>query len=105
MPKVQPQLDRGGFKARLPRDRGRIRDRHGLRGHILPGAALARSTLSPDVALARRMDGNARFVAGRPAAFDEDLAILGRNTAEKQGPLGAVLGTAAIIVRGTRDLR
>src|SRR5271154_4692696 len=40
------------------------------------------------------MDGNARFVAGRLASFDEDLAILKQNTIEKQEPFAALLSCA-----------
>src|SRR4029077_19280798 len=54
----------------------------------------AQTTLAPDAALARLMDGNARFVAGRLDSFDEDLAILKQNTVAKQEPFAAVLSCA-----------
>jgi len=53
--------------------------------------ASAQSVLSPDAALARLMDGNARFMTGRLASFDEDLTILKQNTVAKQEPFAAVL--------------
>ena len=61
---------------------------------LAPRSALAQTTLAPDAALARLMDGNARFVAGRLTSFDADLAILKQNTAEKQEPFAAVLSCA-----------
>ena len=61
---------------------------------LAPRRARAQTTLSPDAALAQLMDGNARFVAGRLASFDEDLAILKQHTAEKQEPFAAVLSCA-----------
>jgi carbonic anhydrase len=61
---------------------------------LAPGSARAQTTLAPDAALARLMDGNARFVAGRLTSFDEDLAVLKQKTAEKQEPFAAVLSCA-----------
>jgi carbonic anhydrase len=61
---------------------------------LAPGSARAQTTLAPDAALARLMDGNARFVAGRLDSFDEDLAILKQNTVAKQEPFAAVLSCA-----------
>ena len=54
----------------------------------------AQSNLSPDAALKALMDGNKRFTSGKLVAFDEDLAILKRNTVEKQEPFAAVLSCA-----------
>jgi carbonic anhydrase len=54
----------------------------------------AQTTLAPDVALERLMDGNARFAAGGLASFDEDLAILKEKTVAKQEPFAAVLSCA-----------
>lgn len=54
----------------------------------------AQTILTPDAALARLMDGNARFVAGRLTSFDEDLSILKLNTVAKQEPFAAVLSCA-----------
>ena len=38
--------------------------------------------------------GNKRFTAGRLSSFEQDLAILKQNTAEKQEPFAAVLSCA-----------
>jgi carbonic anhydrase len=59
-----------------------------------PQRAYAQTTLTPDEALKTLMDGNARFVAGRLASFQEDLTILAQKTAEKQEPFAAVLSCA-----------
>ncbi len=59
-----------------------------------PRSARAQTTVAPAAALARLMDGNARFVAGRLTSFDEDLAVLKQKTAEKQEPFAAVLSCA-----------
>jgi carbonic anhydrase len=56
--------------------------------------ARAQTTASPDAALARLMDGNARFVARRLTSFDDDLAILQQNTVAKQEPFAAILSCA-----------
>jgi carbonic anhydrase len=61
---------------------------------LAPRRALAQTTLSPDAVLARLMDGNARFVAGRLDSFDEDLAVLKQNTVDQQEPFAAVLSCA-----------
>jgi carbonic anhydrase len=61
---------------------------------LAPRRARAQTTLSPDAALGRLMDGNARFVAGKLASFDEDLAILKEHTVDKQEPFAAVLACA-----------
>ena len=56
--------------------------------------ARAQTTLSPDAALKRMLDGNRRFVAHSLTAFDQDLAIIRQNTEEKQEPFAAVLSCA-----------
>jgi carbonic anhydrase len=61
---------------------------------FVPRAALAQSTLSPEAALQSLIDGNKRFVDGRLTLFDEDLALLKKQTAEKQEPFAAVLSCA-----------
>jgi carbonic anhydrase len=53
--------------------------------------AFVQQPLSPDAALARLLDGNRRFVEKRLTSFQDDLAILQRNTIEKQEPFAAVL--------------
>src|SRR6266851_7669166 len=59
-----------------------------------PRPALAQSTLTPDAALRELMDGNRRFMDGRPTAHEQDLAILKLNTIEKQEPFAALLSCA-----------
>ena len=59
-----------------------------------PRPALAQSTLSPEAALQALMDGNKRFVERRLTFYEEDLAILKQNTAEKQEPFASVLSCA-----------
>jgi carbonic anhydrase len=59
-----------------------------------PLPALAQSTLTPDTALQELMDGNRRFKDGRLTAHEQDLAILKRNTIEKQEPFAALLSCA-----------
>ncbi len=59
-----------------------------------PRPALAQSVLSPDAALKQMMDGNQRFIDKKLISFDEDLAELKQNTAEKQEPFAAVLSCA-----------
>jgi carbonic anhydrase len=54
-------------------------------------SALAPTSLSPDAALTRLLDGNRRFVDKRLTSFQDDLTILQRNTIEKQEPFAAVL--------------
>jgi carbonic anhydrase len=63
-------------------------------GVALPERAFAQSTLTPDAALQALLDGNKRYVEKRLTSFDEDLAILRQNTAEKQEPFAAVLSCA-----------
>lgn len=54
----------------------------------------AQSSLSPDDALKRLMDGNARYAAGKLTSFQEDLQLLKQKTVEKQQPFAAVLSCA-----------
>jgi carbonic anhydrase len=61
---------------------------------VNPHRAMAQTTLSPDVALQELMDGNKRFTAERPTAYEHDLAILRQHTIEKQEPFAAVLSCA-----------
>src|SRR5271155_2472564 len=61
---------------------------------LASGSVRAQTTLAPDAALARLMDGNARFVAGRLTSFEEDLADLRQNNVAKQEPFAAVLSCA-----------
>jgi carbonic anhydrase len=56
--------------------------------------AFAQSTLSPEAALQALMDGNKRFVDRNLTFYEEDLAILKENTAEKQEPFASVLSCA-----------
>src|SRR4051812_31011943 len=63
-------------------------------GIIRPTRASAQSALSPEAALKRLLDGNARFVAKNLTSFAQDLDILKQNTAEKQEPFAAVLSCA-----------
>ena len=57
-------------------------------------ATQAQTTITPDEALKRLVDGNARYVAGGLTAFNEDLSILRGRTAERQQPFAAVLSCA-----------
>jgi len=59
----------------------------------LPTVA-AQSTLSPDDALKRLMDGNTRYAAGKLTSFQEDLQLLKQKTVEKQEPFAGVLSCA-----------
>ena len=59
-----------------------------------PRSVAAQTALSPDAALARLTEGNARFVQGKLTSFDEDLVILKEHTVAKQGPFAAVLSCA-----------
>jgi carbonic anhydrase len=55
---------------------------------------MAQSKLSPDAALQELLDGNGRFISGRPTAHEQDLVILKQNTLDKQEPYAAVLACA-----------
>lgn len=59
-----------------------------------PRRVRAQTALTSDEALKALMDGNARFTAGRPTSFQEDLTLLAQKTAEKQEPFAAVLSCA-----------
>src|SRR5262245_37890600 len=67
----------------------------GLAGHGLgPARAIAQTTVTPDGAVKRLLDGNRRFTAGKLTSFQEDLRILKQKTAPKQEPFAAVLSCA-----------
>jgi len=57
-------------------------------------SAVAQTVLSPDAALTRLIEGNDRFVQGKLASLEEDLAILKEHTVSKQEPFAAVLSCA-----------
>jgi carbonic anhydrase len=57
----------------------------------VPIYARAQTDLTPAQALARLMEGNQRFIAGRLTSDSEDLAVLRQGTAEKQEPFASVL--------------
>jgi len=77
--------------SKTPKQQPRILTRvSGLSYILTPAHEMAES----NEALKRLTDGNARYVAGRMTAFDEDLAILKAKTAEKQKPFAAVLSCA-----------
>ena len=59
-----------------------------------PSPADAQSDLSPDQALKKLLDGNARFVTGKMTAYRQDLKVLKEKTLEKQEPFAAVLACA-----------
>jgi carbonic anhydrase len=60
----------------------------------MPRPTFAQSKLNPDAALQSLMEGNKRFVERRLTFYQEDLAILKQNTAEKQEPFASVLSCA-----------
>ena len=60
----------------------------------LPAAARAQTTMTPAQALQALMDGNQRFVDGKMTAYDHDLEMLQKHTAEKQEPFASVLSCA-----------
>ena len=59
-----------------------------------PQSVAAQTTASPDEALKRLMEGNARFRTGRMTSFADDLRLLKQKTSEKQEPFAAVLSCA-----------
>jgi carbonic anhydrase len=63
-------------------------------GVTFPQHAFAQTTMSPDAALQALLDGNKRFTDHRLTSLNDDLAILKRNTVEKQEPFAAVLSCA-----------
>lgn len=56
--------------------------------------ARAQTTLHPDEALARLMEGNKRFVAKQMTSLNDDLGILRRSTVTKQEPYASILSCA-----------
>ena len=87
----------------LPHARSVIRaglGRRAMLGAAVAGGLLgvrpvrAQTALSPDAAIDALMAGNARFMQGQLASFDEDLAILKQNTVAKQEPFAVVLSCA-----------
>lgn len=60
----------------------------------LVGTAAAQTAMSPDEALKKLMDGNARYTARQLTSFQDDLQILKQKTVEKQEPFAAVLSCA-----------
>jgi len=60
----------------------------------MPSVARAQTIRSPDDALQTLMDGNRRFVERKLTFYQEDLAVLQQNTAEKQEPFASVLSCA-----------
>ena len=65
-----------------------------LAGTGVPSPARAQTVKSPAEALQALMDGNQRFVERKLTFYQEDLAILQQNTAEKQEPFASVLSCA-----------
>ncbi len=61
---------------------------------VLPRWAFAQTTLSPDAALQKLIDGNKRFVQSQLASCGEDLTILKQNTVSKQEPFAGILSCA-----------
>jgi hypothetical protein len=59
-----------------------------------PSPASAQTVKSPAEALQALMDGNQRFFERKLTFYQEDLAILQQNTAEKQEPFASVLSCA-----------
>ena len=59
-----------------------------------PSPATAQTIQSPQEALQTLMDGNRRFLDRKLTFYEEDLAILQKNTAEKQEPFASVLSCA-----------
>jgi carbonic anhydrase len=65
-----------------------------ISGVLLSTPAISATSMSPDAALKRMMDGNRRFVAHQLEAFAQDLAIIRAETEELQEPYAAVLSCA-----------
>jgi len=63
-------------------------------GVVLPSAAQAQTVKSPSEALQALVEGNRRFVDRKLTFYQDDLAILQQNTAEKQEPFASVLSCA-----------
>src|SRR5437763_12239873 len=60
----------------------------------MPSGARAQTMMSPAEALQTLVDGNRRFVERQLTFYQDDLAILQQNTAEKQEPFASVLSCA-----------
>ena len=58
------------------------------------GPALAQSTLSPDAALQRLLDGNKRYVEQHGEAYRDDLTGLRHKTEARQEPFAGILACA-----------
>jgi carbonic anhydrase len=63
-------------------------------GFAASSAASAQTVKTSDEALKTLMDGNQRFVERKLTFYQEDLAILRQNAAEKQEPFASVLSCA-----------
>jgi carbonic anhydrase len=63
-------------------------------GVLWSSTASAQTVKTPDEALNALMAGNRRFVERKLTFYEEDLAILQQNTAEKQEPFASVLSCA-----------
>jgi carbonic anhydrase len=61
---------------------------------MMSSVASAQTIESPDEALQTLVDGNRRFVERKLTFYQEDLAMLQQNTAEKQEPFASVLSCA-----------
>lgn len=61
---------------------------------LLPFPARAQTAKTPAEALKALVDGNQRFLDRKLTFYDDDLAILQQNTAEKQEPFASVLSCA-----------
>jgi carbonic anhydrase len=59
-----------------------------------PQPSIAQSKLTPDSALQALLDGNQRYVDQKLTFYQQDLAILKKNTAEKQEPFASILSCA-----------
>lgn len=60
----------------------------------VPRSTSAQTTMSPDDALQALMDGNKRFIAGKPTEIEKDILANRQKTIEKQEPFAAVLSCA-----------
>jgi carbonic anhydrase len=60
----------------------------------MPSIARAQTVQNPDEALQALVEGNRRFIDRKLTFYQEDLAILQQNTAEKQEPFASVLSCA-----------
>lgn len=97
---------RGGWRVRAMDSSSRFSRRNLLTAAAAAGAgglavraaagriAFAQTPLSPDEALKRLMDGNARFTSNALTSFNDNLSLLRNKTAEGQRPFAAVLSCA-----------